>query len=176
MPNGISGEYQAKQMEAGFVGYQNTAYAYSQPHLSTLAVTKYATSLKQPKYLKRSASTVSQFVSASRLSGLNDLQAQQLNASHLTGYAKNEFDTSKFTTGLVFRTQSQYDLPSFGLDPDEPIFVTGPYGRGGVQTQADYYQRPFSALSGTSPWQNKGRHTPTDNSLQVKLSSKLHKG
>lgn len=171
MPNGISGEYQAKQMEAGFVGYQNTAYAYSQPHLSTLAVTKYATSLKQPKYLKRSASTVSQFVSASRLSGLNDLQAaQQMNASHVTGYAKNEFDTSKFTTGLVFRAQSQYDLPSFGLDPDEPIFVTGPYGRGGVP-QADYYQRPFSALSGTSPWNKNHRQIPTDNSLQVRSCS-----
>lgn len=163
MPNGIGGEYQTKQLEAG-LGYQNSAYAYSQPHLSTLAVTKYAnTSNKiQPKYLKRSASSVSQFVSASRLSGLNDLQ--HLNASQLTGYAKNEFDTSKFTTGLVFRTQSQYDLPSFGLDPDEPVFVTGPYGRGGLP--GDFYQRPFSALSGVqapSSWRNR----PTDNSLQV---------
>ena len=63
LPNGIGGEYQAKQIEAGF-GYQNTAYAYSQPHLSTLAVTKYApSSTIQPKYLKRSASSASQFVS-----------------------------------------------------------------------------------------------------------------
>ena len=88
------------------------------------------------------------------MSGLNDIHSAgppppvahpvQLSAGQLTGYQRNEFDTSKFTTGLAFRTQSQYDLPSFGLDPDEPIFVTGPYGKGGLQP--DY--RPFSALSG----------------------------
>jgi len=154
VPSGINGEYQAKQLEAGF-GYQNSAYAYSQPHLSTLAVTKYAPSAAamQAKYLKRSASSVSQFVSASRMSGLNDIQHAQyshqkqlnINASQLTGYGKNEFDTSKFTNGLAFRTQSQYDLPSFGLDPDEPVFVTGQYGRGGLP---DPFQRPFSAQSG----------------------------
>ena len=104
--------------------------------------------------MKRSASSASQFVSASRMSGLNDIHSAgppapvahpvQLSAGQLTGYQRNEFDTSKFTTGLAFRTQSQYDLPSFGLDPDEPIFVTGPYGKGGLQP--DY--RPFSALSG----------------------------
>ncbi len=71
MPNGIEGEYQAKHMESGFA-YQNSGYAYSQPHLSTLAVTKYAPSSVTPKYIKRSASSVSQFVSASRLSGLNE--------------------------------------------------------------------------------------------------------
>ena len=64
----------------------------------------------------------------------------QLNASELTGYQKNEFDTSKFTTGLMLRTHSQYDLPSFGLDPDAPVFVNGPYGRGGLQS-SDLYQR-----------------------------------
>jgi len=167
LPNGIGGEYQAKQIEAG-LGYQNTAYAYSQPHLSTLAVTKYATNSSiQPKYLKRSASSASQFVSASRLSGLNEIPPVQVNARHVTGYQKNEFDTSKFTSGLVYRNHSQYDLPSFGLDPDEPIFVTGHYGRGGLQNQ-EYYQRPFSALSGTKgtaapSW---GRQERPDSSLQ----------
>ena len=70
---------------------------------------------------------------------------QQLNAGHLTGYQRNEFDTSKFTSGLAYRAASQYDLPSFGLDPDEPIFVTGPYGPGGLQSGMgpDYYTRPF---------------------------------
>ena len=53
---------------------------------------------------------VSQFVSANRLHDM-----VQLNASQLTGYQKNEFDTSKFTSGLMLRTHSQYDLPSFGL-------------------------------------------------------------
>jgi len=164
LPNGIGGEYQAKQIEAGF-GYQNTAYAYSQPHLSTLAVTKYApSSTVQPKYLKRSASSASQFVSASRLSGLNEIPPMQLNASQLTGYQKNEFDTSKFATGLVYRNHSQYDLPSFGLDPDEPIFVNGQYGRGGLQHQ-DYYQRPFSAMSGSKGGPNWRPERP-DSSLQ----------
>ncbi len=70
------------------------------------------------------------------------------NASQLTGYQRNEFDTAKFETGLAFRAASQFDLPSFGLDPDEPIFVTGPYGRGGLssgygQQAADFYTRPF---------------------------------
>ncbi len=28
------------------------------------------------------------------------------------------------------RSQSQSDLPSFGLDPDQPIFIQGSYGPG----------------------------------------------
>lgn len=160
LPHGITGEYQAKHIEAGF-GYQNTAFAHSQPHL---AVTKYAPSIQshQSKYLKRSASTVSQFVSANRL--VHDMV--QLNASELTGYQKNEFDTSKFTTGLMLRTHSQYDLPSFGLDPDAPVFVNGPYGRGGLQS-SDLYQRPFSALSGIkAPPSWRPRQAANDNSIQ----------
>ena len=106
---------------------------------------------------------------ASRLSGLNEIPPVQVNASQLTGYQKNEFDTSKFTSGLVYRNHSQYDLPSFGLDPDEPIFVTQPYGPGGLKRQ-DYYQRPYSALSGSNKaapsW---GRPERPDSSLQVKL-------
>lgn len=158
-----------KHFEANF-GYQNSAYAYSQPHLSTLSVTKYVS--PEEKYLKRSASSASQFVSASRMSGLNEVSTGppvhpvQLSAAQLTGYQRNEFDTSKFTTGLAFRTQSQYDLPSFGLDPDEPIFVTGPYGKGGLQP--DY--RPFSALSGTRgappSWRPRSANERPDSSLQ----------
>ena len=90
----------------------------------------------------------------------------QLNASELTGYQKNEFDTSKFTSGLMLRTHSQYDLPSFGLDPDAPVFVNGPYGRGGLQS--DLYQRPFSALSGIkAPPSWRPRQAANDNSIQV---------
>ena len=157
-----------KHFEANF-GYQNSAYAYSQPHLSTLSVTKYVS--PEEKYLKRSASSASQFVSASRMSGLNEVNTGppvhpvQLSAGQLTGYQRNEFDTSKFTTGLAFRTQSQYDLPSFGLDPDEPIFVTGPYGKGGLQP--DY--RPFSALSGARAppsWRPRSANERPDSSLQ----------
>ena len=173
LPHGIAGEYQAKHIEAGF-GYQNTAFAHSQPHL---AVTKYATtSPPQSKYLKRSASTVSQFVSANRLQDM-----VQLNASQLTGYQKNEFDTSKFTSGLMLRTHSQYDLPSFGLDPDAPVFVTGPYGRGGLGSNggglhtSDYYQRPFSALSGVkAPPSWRPPRQPTENSIQVNSCLILH--
>ena len=106
-------------------------------------------------------------ISASRLSGLNEIPPMQLNASQLTGYQKNEFDTSKFATGLVYRNHSQYDLPSFGLDPDEPIFVNGQYGRGGLQHQ-DYYQRPFSAMSGSKGGPNWRPERP-DSSLQVNL-------
>ena len=104
-------------------------------------------------------------ISASRLSGLNEIPPMQLNASQLTGYQKNEFDTSKFATGLVYRNHSQYDLPSFGLDPDEPIFVNGQYGRGGLQHQ-DYYQRSFSAMSGSKGGPNWRPERP-DSSLQV---------
>ena len=103
---------------------------------------------------------------ASRLSGLNEIPPVQVNARHVTGYQKNEFDTSKFTSGLVYRNHSQYDLPSFGLDPDEPIFVTGHYGRGGLQNQ-EYYQRPFSALSGAKGAAQSWRQERPDSSLQV---------
>ena len=90
----------------------------------------------------------------------------QLNAHELTGYQKNEFDTSKFTSGLMLRTHSQYDLPSFGLDPDAPVFVNGPYGRGGLQS--DLYQRPFSAMSGIkAPPSWRPRQAANDNSIQV---------
>jgi hypothetical protein len=171
LPHGIAGEYQAKQLEAG-LGYQNSAFASSQPHLGPLAVTKYA-SAPASKYIKRSASSVSQFVEASRMApSLNDILAPahqpavQMNAAQLTGYHRNEFDTSKFTSGLVYRTASQYDLPSFGLDPDEPVFVTGPYGPGGLQGP-DYYQRPFSALSGAGVPPSWRGTRPTVNSLQV---------
>ena len=108
-----------------------------------------------------------QYFLASRLSGLNEIPPVQLNAHQLTGYQKNEFDTSKFTSGLVYRNHSNYDLPSFGLDPDEPIFVTGPYGPGGLKRQ-DYYQRPYSALSGSNrAAPSYGKPERPDSSLQV---------
>ena len=83
----------------------------------------------------------------------------------MTGYGKNEFDTSKFTNGLAYRAQSQYDLPSFGLDPDEPVFVSGPYGRGGLSGLPDPFQRPFSAQSGFNQQQIPIKRP--DSSLQV---------
>ncbi|TRY73361.1 hypothetical protein TCAL_06017 [Tigriopus californicus] len=108
------------------------------------------------KSLKRSSSAASGgFVSASRLS-LNDigLAPQQFNHMPLSdqlstvqrqlsrlslnitdsGYRKTEFDTSKFSRSLVSksRTLSQWDLPSFGMDPDAPVFLqSGTYGKGG---------------------------------------------
>ena len=66
--------------------------------------------LNSLRKINYSSIIVSQFVSANRLHDM-----VQLNASQLTGYQKNEFDTSKFTSGLMLRTHSQYDLPSFGL-------------------------------------------------------------
>ena len=72
---------------------------------------------------------------------------QRLNAAQLTGYRRNEFDTTKFTSGLAYRTQSQYDLPSFGLDPDAPVFLSG-YGPGGLPVNRSSHspRRPDSAL------------------------------
>eukprot|EP00095_Tigriopus_kingsejongensis_P003899 maker-scaffold296_size217904-snap-gene-1.19 protein:Tk03899 transcript:maker-scaffold296_size217904-snap-gene-1.19-mRNA-1 annotation:"hypothetical protein L798_12863" len=102
----------------------------------------------------RSLSAASGFVSASRLS-LNEIGlvpqqfahmplSDQLSTAHRqlsrvslnitqSGYSKTEFDTSKFSSKLVSnRSMSQWDLPSFGLDPDAPVFLPpGSYGRGG---------------------------------------------
>ena len=64
--------------------------------------------------------------------------------SHLginNGYQKNEFDTSKFTLNYNaqrlndFASKTKLDVftgPSFGLDPDAPLFVNYPYGPGGL--------------------------------------------
>ena len=74
------------------------------------------------------------------------LSYQRLHAAQLTGYRKNEFDTTKFANGLAYRTQSQYDLPSFGLDPDAPVFLSG-YGPGGLSNHSSHIpKRPDSAL------------------------------
>ena len=112
VPSGINGEYQAKQLEAGF-GYQNSAYAYSQPHLSTLAVTKYAPSAAamQAKYLKRSASSVSQFVSASRMSGLNDIQHAQY--SHQKQLNVSETKRITLELKIMERTFYYYQMVFF---------------------------------------------------------------
>ena len=72
--------------------------------------------LNSLRKINYSSIIVSQFVSANRLHDM-----VQLNASQLTGYQKNEFDTSKFTSGLMLRTHSQYDLPSFGLGMHGPL-------------------------------------------------------
>jgi len=77
---------------------------------------------------------------------LQALSYQRLHAAQLTGYRRNEFDTTKFTSGLAYRTQSQYDLPSFGMDPDAPVFLTG-YGPGGLPSHSSHVpKRPDSAL------------------------------
>ncbi len=85
-------------------------------------------------------SNTSLFCQRRRKKKLNVVDAQ-------TGYRRNEFDTTKFTSGLAFRTQSQYDLPSFGLDPDAPVFLTG-YGPGGLPVNRSSHtpKRPDSAL------------------------------
>ena len=78
---------------------------------------------------------------------LQAMSYQRLHAAQLTGYRRNEFDTTKFTSGLAYRTQSQYDLPSFGLDPDAPVFLSG-YGPGGLPVNRSSHspRRPDSAL------------------------------
>ena len=58
------------------------------------------------------------------------------------------------------------------LDPDAPVFVTGPYGRGGLQP-SDIYQRPFSALSGVKAPPSWRPRQSNDNSIQVNCFSIL---
>ena len=60
----------------------------------------------------------------------------------------------------------------FILDPDAPVFVTGPYGRGGLQP-SDIYQRPFSALSGVKAPPSWRPRQSNDNSIQVNCCSIL---
>ena len=45
-----------------------------------------------------------------------------------------------------YKTVSQYDLPSFGLDPDAPIFIQQGYGPGGL---------PLNIYRGNSRWEEK---------------------
>lgn len=47
------------------------------------------------------------------------------------GFSKNEFNPQMFLA--PHRPVSQYDLPSFGLDPDAPVFLPPTHGQGGLQ-------------------------------------------
>jgi len=130
------------------LGYNNPAFTTSSSHINgSLSVTKYGNN--NTKHLKRSISSASQYVSASRLSLTNVGLSQGLGylpqpVGYLSqpisyrssqhghgGLSKNEFNTSLFNSG-VRGTHSQFDLPSFGLDPDAPIFQQGGYGPGGL--------------------------------------------
>ncbi len=63
-------------------------------------------------------------------------------------FSENEFEASKFGDRILLHQQQQqqqpyrtswshWDLPSFGLDPDAPVFVTGGGGPGGLGTSSN---------------------------------------
>ena len=47
-------------------------------------------------------------------------------------YLKQGLSKNEFNPGGFHKTVSQYDLPSFGLDPDAPVFIQQGYGPGGL--------------------------------------------
>ena len=47
-------------------------------------------------------------------------------------YLKQGLSKNEFNPGVFHKTVSQYDLPSFGLDPDAPVFIQQGYGPGGL--------------------------------------------
>ena len=133
-------------------GYHNPAFSTSINHLSgtALSVTKYnqkniKRSVITEKLYRitgfshiinsRSASLASHFVTASRLSmpdltslnSINNNNSMMFSRQLKQGLSRNEFNP-----GGVHKTLSQYDLPSFGLDPDAPIFIQHGYGPGGL--------------------------------------------
>ena len=127
------------------LGYHNPAFHNSINHFSGtgLSFNKYNNKMNIKRYtvrglaispvnssISRSASAASQFAVASRLSmpDLTSLSSSLYFPNHLKqGLSRNEFNP-----GGVQKTLSQYDLPSFGLDPDAPIFIQQAYGPGGL--------------------------------------------
>ena len=62
---------------------------------------------------------------------LTSLSSSLYFPNHLKqGLSRNEFNPGGLAG--VQKTLSQYDLPSFGLDPDAPIFIQQAYGPGGL--------------------------------------------
>ena len=47
-------------------------------------------------------------------------------------YLKQGLSKNEFNPGGFHKTYSQYDLPSFGLDPDASVFTQRGYGPGGL--------------------------------------------
>ena len=61
------------------------------------------------------------------LNSINNNNSMMFSRQLKQGLSRNEFNP-----GGVHKTLSQYDLPSFGLDPDAPIFIQHGYGPGGL--------------------------------------------
>ena len=61
------------------------------------------------------------------LNSINNNNSMMFSRQLKQGLSRNEFNP-----GGVQKTLSQYDLPSFGLDPDAPIFIQQGYGPGGL--------------------------------------------
>ena len=47
-------------------------------------------------------------------------------------YLKQGLSKNEFNPGVFHKTVSQYDLPSFGLDPDAPVYIQEGYDPGGL--------------------------------------------
>ena len=127
-----TGDLQEQKVRAGSVrynglglGYHNPAFHHSINHLSGTALSV------NNKHIKRSASAASQLVAASRLS-MPDLSSLSSSLYFPHHHLKQGLSRNEFNPGGFQKTLSQYDLPSFGLDPDAPIFIQQGYGPGGL--------------------------------------------
>jgi len=124
---GIPGHHKIRSSLRYHPGYNNPAFSASTSHLAGVGG-----NIKQQHMIKRSASSASQFVAASRLS-LPNISMNNNNLmfpSHT--YLKQGLSKNEFNPGGFHKTVSQYDLPSFGLDPDAPVFLGPGYGLGGL--------------------------------------------
>jgi len=125
------GTLQKNQLGQNNLGYNNPAFSSSGLHLNT-APSGAGFNLTSSKYggkpLNRSTSSVSRIGSLPSLSMLGHTYLQQ-------GFSKNEFNPSGLRPGGIPTkniSHSQFDLPSFGLDPDAPVFIQRGHGPGGL--------------------------------------------
>ena len=121
-PSGV-GEFQkagfhSQDIYPGSVmeGYLNPGFSHSQDILA---------SVSNP-ILRRTVSSASRSRPQTRLSYMSYMNRPKRQGT------VNEFDTSKFVNHFC----PQPEIGSFGLDLDAPIFVTEPYGRGGLYPDA----------------------------------------
>jgi len=126
------GTLQKNQVGQNNLGYNNPAFSSSGLHLNTAASGggfHMASSKYGGKSLHRSTSSVSRVGSLPSLSMLGHTSYLQ------QGFSKNEFNPSGLRPGGLSTkniSHSQFDLPSFGLDPDAPVFIQRGHGPGGL--------------------------------------------
>jgi len=113
------------------LGYNNPAFSTSVSHITGGGAVPPGMKYQNKTHIKRSSSSASHFVSASRLS-LPNLSMNNNIMFPSRSYLKQGLSTNEFNPGGFNKPLSQYDLPSFGLDPDAPVFIQPGYGPGGL--------------------------------------------